>query len=524
MKRLASQFEREESASSRSNRILAISVAGILFLTLYPFRFSSHPNSSLNGSPFLLVSGVKSGGLLDAFLNMSLFVPFGFVLSQKLRENGKPRAAIPLITMVAGAFLSYCIEFVQIYIPTRDSGWEDVFTNATGALVGYFVFELAGKSILNSVCKIEDRFERFLTLRRALWLVPLYFATWFILSAPLQAKSQLSNWIRDSRLVIGNDATGHLDRAWKGDVSLIQFWSRALPSNLAIEVTAGKSTGEAERGLLATYLFSGNLPFKDGKQFLPDLTWTPSIPDALDGGVLNLNGKSWLTSRGDVSDLIQALQMGKNFSLRVVCTPAQVKGADGRIISISKQDGLSNLSLLQRDGNLVFWFRNPLTVRRNQLLFSAVPDVFTLNQPRDILVSYDGSNLSVYIDGKRDPRRYELTPGAPLAQLIRHIKTSELEGYTYIYYALVFLPGGVLLGLAARRLTALDVREILVLMLAIVMPPVFLEMLLVWISGRPFSLFNVFLSALFVIAGIIWINADRQLEKFGVSAVHTSSE
>jgi hypothetical protein len=61
-------------------------------------------------------------------------------------------------------------------------------------------------------------------------------------------------------------------------------------------------------------------------------------------------------------------------------------------------------------------------------------------------------------------------------------------------------------------------------MLAIVVPSIFLEMLLVRISGRPFSLFNVFLSALFVMAGIIWINADRQLEKFGVSAVHTASE
>ena len=101
-----------------------------------------------------------------------------------------------------------------------------------------------------------------------------------------------------------------------------------------------------------------------------------SIPDALRDGVLNLNGKSWLTSRGDVSDLIQALQMGKNFFMRVVCTPVQVKGAGGRIISISKQDGLSNLSLLQRDGNLVFWFRNLLNVRRDQLLFSTIPRRF----------------------------------------------------------------------------------------------------------------------------------------------------
>jgi hypothetical protein len=127
------------------------------------------------------------------------------------------------------------------------------------------------------------------------------------------------------------------------------------------------------------------------------------------------------------------------------------------------------------------------------------------------LVSYDGSNLSVYVDGKRAPRKYELTPGAPLAQIIRHINAIELEGYTYIYYALVFVPGGFLLGIVTRRLTQPGVREALVMALAIVMPSILLEMLLVRISGRPFSLFNVFLSILFLIAGVIWINADRRL-------------
>ena len=216
---------------------------------------------------------------------------------------------------------------------------------------------------------------------------------------------------------------------------------------------------EAESSALAAYLFSGNLSFKDKKGFLPELTWTPSAPDVRDSGALNLNGKSWLASQQDVSNLIQTLQNANSFSIRVVCTPAEVKGSDGRIISISNQDGLANLSLWQRDGNLVFWFRNPISVRRDQLLFLNIPDVFALDQPRDILVSYDGSNLSVYIDGKRDPRRYELTPGTPLAQLVRHIKTNELEGYTYIYYALVFVPGGVLLGLAARRLKRWSVKR-----------------------------------------------------------------
>jgi glycopeptide antibiotics resistance protein len=508
MKNQASRSQLENTASSWLNRILTLAVAGILFLTLYPFRFSLHANQALNGSPFLLVSGVKSSGPLVAFLNISLFVPFGFGLSLKLREKGKSGAIILLLTAVAGAFFSYCIEFIQIYIPTRDSGWEDVFTNAMGAVVGYFLFELAGKLILKFGSEIETRFERFLTLRRALWIVPLYFATWFVVSAPLQEESRLSNWIHDSRLVVGNDATGHPNRAWKGDISLVQFWIRALPSKLAAEITADKLTGAASSPV-ATYLFSGNHSFDDQKRFLPELTWTPSTSDVPDSGVVNLNGKSWLTSQTDVSNLILALQKANSFSIRVVCKPAEVAGSEGRIVSISNQDGLANLSLRQRDSSLVFWFRNPLSARQD-LLFLNIPDVFALNQPRDILVLYDGSNLSVHIDGKRDPRRYELTPGAPLAQLIRHIKTNELEGYTYIYYILVFFPGGVLFGLAARRLITLGVGKMLVLVLAIVMPSIFLEMLLVRISGRAFSLFNVFLSALLVIAGLIWVNADRQ--------------
>jgi len=508
MKRLESEFQREKSIFIWSNRILTLAVAGILFLTLYPFRFSLHANPLLSGSPFLLVSGGKSTGLLNAFLNISLFVPFGFGLSQKLSEKGKSGATILLLTMVAGAFLSYCIEFVQIYIPTRDSGWEDVFTNATGAMVGYFLFELVGKSILKSASEIENRFERFITLRRALWIVPLYFVAWFAASVPLQSESQLSNWIHDSRLVVGNDATGHLDKAWRGDISLVQFWSRALPSNLAAEITAGKLTAEAASNPLATYLFSGSHSFEDQKRFLAELTWTPSTPDVLDSGVLNLNGKSWLTSQTDVSNLIQALQKAKSFSVRVVCTPAEVEGSDGRIVSISQQDGLANLSLRQRDGNLVFWFRNPVSVRHD-LLSWVLPGIFALHHTRDILFSYDGSNLSLYLDGKKDPRRYGLTPGTALAQLVRHIKAIELEGYTYIYYALVFIPGGSLLGIVARRLTALGVKEAFILLIAFISFAILLELLLISVSGRVFSFGNVLLSVFLEIGGLLWINSDR---------------
>jgi hypothetical protein len=273
---------------------------------------------------------------------MLLFVPFGFGLSQKLREKGKSWATILPLTILAGAFFSYCIELMQIYIPTRDSGWEDVFTNTTDTVFGCFLFELAGKSTLTSASEIENRCERFFTLRRAFWIVPVYFLAWFAASVRCSVNRDYRTGFTTHDLCSGNDATAHLDRAWRGGISLVQFWTRALPSKLAAQVTAEKSTAEAVSSPLATYLFSGNHSFEDEKRFLPELTWTPSTRDVSDGVVVNLNGKSWLTSQTDVSNLIQAIEKANSF-IRVVCAPAAVEGSEGRIVSISNQDGLANL-------------------------------------------------------------------------------------------------------------------------------------------------------------------------------------
>jgi glycopeptide antibiotics resistance protein len=506
-----------------SNRILSLAVAGILFLTLYPFRFSSHANGAGNASPFLLVSGGKGSGLFAAFLNVLLFVPFGFGLAQKLREKGNSGAKALLLTMAAGAFFSYSIEFLQIFIPTRDSGWEDVFTNTTGSVVGCLISALFGGFVLGSISNAERGLDRFLTTHRALWIIPLYFAIWFALSVPLQEESRLSNWVPDSRVLIGNDASGRLDHAWKGEVSLLQFWNRSLPANLATETSAQKLNSETEPSALATYVFSGSSPFEDKKKFLPELTWTPGVPDALDNDPIVLTGRSWISSKAPIPNLVEAFREAKSFSVRLICTPAEVEGSDGRILSISGENGIANLSLRQHDSDLIVWLRNRLSVRRDQLSLT-IPDVFVLHQPRDILLSYDGSNLSVYLDGKGRPRLYELTPGASLAQLIRHIKTAELEGYTYIYYALVFVPAGVLLGIVMRRITLWSAIKVLGLVMALGVPALGLELLLVRVSGRTASFGNVLLSLSYAIGGVVWINLDRQRRSVPVSGGQTKSE
>src|SRR5271170_1064182 len=89
-----------------SNRILLLATAGILFLTLYPFRFDFHAAVPGGGSPVLLGRSLKAARLLAVFLNVLLFVPFGFGLAAKLRERGKSRAFTFVLALATGALFS----------------------------------------------------------------------------------------------------------------------------------------------------------------------------------------------------------------------------------------------------------------------------------------------------------------------------------------------------------------------------------------------------------------------------------
>src|SRR5690242_1964031 len=185
---------RESPAPSWSNRILIAAVVGILFLTLYPFHFSL----VRHGPPLRLAGWGKDAGPLDVFLNVLLFVPYGFGLAELLRERGKPRVAVLGITCLAGALLSYAVEILQFYIPMRDSGWGDVITNSTGSVLGLLVYELAGAAILRTASRVESALVTWLDWRRLIVVLLLYVGVWLGASIPLQRQARMSDWIPNS--------------------------------------------------------------------------------------------------------------------------------------------------------------------------------------------------------------------------------------------------------------------------------------------------------------------------------------
>jgi len=500
-------FRSPAQSGSWSNRFLIAALAGILFLTLSPFRFDFHAKLPGNTSPFLLGPTTKLGGTLDVFLNVLLFVPLGFGLAEKLRERKMSRTATFWMVLGTGAILSYAIEITQIYIPMRDSGWEDVFTNTTGSVVGFFLFELLGASVIRFLSQCEAALRSWLTPKRIAIVFPIYFLAWFALSAGLQTRTRLSNWYADSLLLLGNESTGQ--NPWKGEIAQLQIADRAIPDSAALPLSAGLSSREVP-SWRAQYDFKAAAPFHDSNGFLPALSWTPSDPVPASTDALAINGESWLTSRSSVPALVRDIQTSNQFALHIICSAAVPHIGTGQIISISRSPSFTDLTLKQEEANLVFWFRSPLSVKHATLAWY-VPNVFNDSNPRNIVYSYDGANLSLYIDGKKSTRLYHLGPGAALARLLRRIRPSELESYSDVYCLLVFFPAGIILGLAAERRTQSNAMVIFSLALYSVVPTFLLELILVRVSGRPFSISNFLFSALLVIAGFLWIRSDEEL-------------
>jgi hypothetical protein len=74
----------------------------------------------------------------SALKNIIGFIPFGFCFCACLSAHKLRRAA--LATVILGTLVSLAIEILQAYLPTRDSGTTDIFTNTLGTCIGAVVW------------------------------------------------------------------------------------------------------------------------------------------------------------------------------------------------------------------------------------------------------------------------------------------------------------------------------------------------------------------------------------------------
>jgi hypothetical protein len=210
-----------------------------------------------------------------------------------------------------------------------------------------------------------------------------------------------------------------------------------------------------------------------------------------------------------VTVLTQELKRTNQFAVRAVCTPADAAELEQIIVSISQVFGTPDLTVRRDGADLVFWFRNPLSMHRSFLAWH-VRGVFIPGETRDILLSSDGSNVSLYVNGKKEARVYSLSAGAVLFHRFARVIASDLDGYLIDYDTLIFLPAGMLLGMTARKESSRKPAGKFLLLFGLLLPSVLYQFILVWVSGRGVLWWEIILCLMLTLLGAWFINADRR--------------
>jgi glycopeptide antibiotics resistance protein len=401
----------------------------IVVATLFPYDFQIQPATARSALTLLLSEkGLNSDW--DMLGNAILFWPWGFAITGWIacQKKFKWTGAV-LAVFGTSLVLSYMIEVMQSYLPTRFPSWVDVACNSLGGIVGAFLFYIWRQANIGLAC------VAYAVLAIAVTVVS-------------QRAIALSNWEREFPLLLGNELTG--DRPWLGDVFELFIASRTMSHAEIRENYRGRSIktllGDS---LVCFYRFQGE-EYRDEMRRLPALVWKG--PSGRFSDRAGFNGEGWLKTTGPATSLTDEIVKASQFSLGItVATRDAEQEGPARILSVSADPMRRNFTLGQDADDLIFRLRTPFTGTNGGEPRLRVPSVFSTMETKHVVLTYDGTDLLAYVNGSLKPNRLTLTPGvAALGYLFdRHASRAHL--YSVVYNAMVFIPFGLLLALSLNK-------------------------------------------------------------------------
>jgi VanZ family protein len=112
--------------------LLAVVVALIVYVSLFPFRFAAGGPSMVEALDQLTWARAGRSEMLN---NVLLYLPFGFCIAL-LAEPRYGRVAGLLLAAITGALLSLGMELLQASVPMRVASLKDLSLNSLGACAG----------------------------------------------------------------------------------------------------------------------------------------------------------------------------------------------------------------------------------------------------------------------------------------------------------------------------------------------------------------------------------------------------
>ncbi len=428
MCRLSDQCERQRLR--RYGLVVALPIVSlILTLTLYPFDFNG-------GWPTQPLAALMSGQshLVDVLRNVALFAPLGIGLRWLLAGIAiGPRGQVVGAMLLAG-LLALIIELVQLSIPGRTATLIDVLANAAGAGLGSTwlarpvasVIDLIGKGCLTLVQRVPA------------WAVAIGLGGWVTGSGWLLAHWQQAtlpvNWSERHSLQIGAASDGR--RFWPGYVSFIALYNRALSVSEAGTVL-NFSTAVALQPLLA-YDLTQAPPVMNGPMARPLLTRGRPVVTAEGTGV---GYQRWLTSGEPLPGVPAAIAQARALTLVAQVAPrSPERMVEGLIINYGRQIDNHNISLIQFGPDLLVRIRLPWTRAANDRPSLRFRNVFHDQQPRVLVLSYDGAEVRLFIDGQPHHQRYVIGPGEVLINRWIPVQPHQIGGWSIALTAVLSVP------------------------------------------------------------------------------------
>ncbi|MGD1698502.1 VanZ family protein [Dapis sp. BLCC M229] len=444
--------------------LITLSWFVIILLTLFPYDFFIQETLSKFSYDFLLKRTERPANIQDLVLNILLFIPFGFGCTAFLTQVLNIKIITVAKLVVAVSFiLSFVIEILQLFIPTRNPTYVDLLMNTLGGVTGFLIFYIFRKYITKIFFQATAISEKLLSIPLLNVLIIIYI----ILASAFNVKFleaietwNLSNWDLDYPLVLGNEVTE--DRPWNGNISQLCIANRKI-SELEIDrILKYENCDGIENNLIAAYQFTPKNKnyFADRQGNSPNLVEKKQQLNYPNQDSIQLGKLNWLQTQKPVTMLNEEIRDSSQFTLFIkYATLSLSQTGPARIISISKDPYNRNLTLGQWNHNLSIRIRNLITKKNGTRPEFSVANFFRDTEYHNLIITYDINNLSVYLDELTNKHIINFSPqttlfwnlSPPFSSLI-HVNKNNTRLYNFIYYIILVSPVVILIYLIMEQL------------------------------------------------------------------------
>lgn len=492
------------SREARLARLLVVlALLWVLLGSLFPYVFISPEESVRSVSDLWDLLSSDSFDRRDSIINVLFFVPFGFALATSCRRRaGGPLLAFFLVPMASIA-LSVSVEITQLFLPERVPSFLDILADSVGGVCGLLLGVLFGPRFIRMLFFLGDLGRRFVSVWTFRVCLLGYGTLVCLVSSSLEREITLENWDRGFPLLVGNERTG--DRPWRGHVRGIELADRALSEGTVPRATAEGLSSVAGNSLVAVYDFTGG-GFEDRAGNLPRFEWRGGSPGVRNEQGVKLAGFPWLQTNGTGSRWTEAVAETDQFTVLLRCATASLEqGNRARIFSFSSDPEHRNFAVVQEGARLIVRVRTPVTGKNGTLPELVIPGILESHHEQTVVITFDGSELAVYVDGARLPQALELSLGASLFSMVINLSAPAMTNYKLLFYGLAFLPLGGFLILSFPELRKQAVLRVTVLPGIWVVISYLFDAAMGAVGHRPLRGENVLLGAVFLgLPAVLW--------------------